>query len=103
MLQPLVYLILELLAIDGGSSTPGTCRVSALYHEVRDDAVEGGIGIVIACAELDEVGAGFWSMGVVEFDGDGSLDSVSGLDQEFLGEKQTIEVSMAMSVAILLE
>jgi len=103
MFETLMYLVLELLAVDGGPSTPGACRVSALYHEVRDDAVEDGVGEIVARAKLGKVGAGFWGVGVVKFDCDGSLDGVSGLDEQYVDEKQTIEVSIAMSVAILLE
>ena len=63
-------LIRKLLSIYAHSTrTISTCEIATLYHEIRDDAVEGGAfvakrdaagcGALLACAECAEVLACF--------------------------------------------
>jgi len=66
-------LVLELGAVDGGSATAGASGVTALDHEVGDDAVEDEVVEVVALREGGEVLAGFGSVVIVEFDGDETL------------------------------
>ena len=53
--QPGVDLVLEGPAIDGLPAPSGARRVSALYHELFDDAVEDGAIVVALHAQLCEV------------------------------------------------
>ena len=63
----------ELVAVDGAAAAAGARRVSALYHEGRDDAVKDGVVVVAAFGELGEVVARLRRVGVVELDGDSTL------------------------------
>jgi len=63
----------EFVAIDGTATATGAGRVAALNHERGDDAVEDEVIVVAALGEGREVCAGFGSVLVVEFNGDGAL------------------------------
>jgi len=67
-------LISELLAVDGlATSAVATGEVTTLKHELRDDAMEGGVGIskaLLTGAESAEVLSGLWDDVVVEVEVD---------------------------------
>lgn len=73
MFQRRVDLVGEFVAVYGGAATSGARRVAALDHEVGDDAVEDGVGVVAALDEGGEVGAGLGGVGGVQFEGYGAL------------------------------
>lgn len=73
MLQRGVNLVVELVAVDGGAAAPGARRVAALDHEVGDDAVEDGRGVVAALDEGGEVLGCPGGVRGVELEGDGAL------------------------------
>ena len=58
MLQSWIYLILKLFAIYRSATTPSSCGIAGLQHEVRDDAVEDYIIVVAALGEGGKVVAG---------------------------------------------
>ena len=74
VLEGRVDLVFELLAVDGGAAAAGAGGVTRLGHEVGDDAVEDGIGIVAAADEGGKVIACLGGVGGVQLDGDGALD-----------------------------
>lgn len=71
--QGRVDLVVELVAVDGGAAAAGAGGVAALDHEVGNDAVEDGGGVVAATDEGGEVVAGLGGVSGVELDGDGAL------------------------------
>jgi hypothetical protein len=73
-----IKLVLELVAVDRGSSAAGTSRVTALDHEARDNAMEGAAIVVAALHEGSEVGAGARGTFGVELEGNGAYGSVEG-------------------------
>ena len=77
MLQGRIDLVLELVAPDGAAAPAGACGIAGLEHEVWDDAVEDAIGVVGTGHERGEVLAGAGSVGDVEFEGYGALESMS--------------------------
>lgn len=58
MLQARMYLILELLAVDGAAAATGAGGVAGLKHEVWDYAVEDYVVVVAALCERGKVLAG---------------------------------------------
>lgn len=74
VLERRVNLVGELFAVDGSAAAAGAGRVSALNHEVGDDAVEDGAVVVAAADEGGEVVAGLGGVRCVEFEGEGALE-----------------------------
>jgi hypothetical protein len=67
VLQVGANLVLELLAVDRGTTATSASRVTALDHEVRNDAVEDGAIVVVARGEGREVLAGLKSNKIVSY------------------------------------
>lgn len=65
--QRRVDLVGKRVPVDGGAAATGARGVAALDHEVRDDAVEDGGGVVAALEERREVGGCLGGVGCVEF------------------------------------
>jgi hypothetical protein len=100
MLERGMNLIFELVTVDGASATTGASRVAGLDHEVRDDAMKDDTIVVTTFCKSGEVLAGFRSVIVVKFDGDGALILFNeGLTKDL--SSLTIVVSNTMSVVIL--
>ena len=61
--ERLVELVRELIA---GAAAAGALRVTALNHEIGDDAVKGQAVVVAAFGEIEEVGGGHGNLGGVD-------------------------------------
>lgn len=62
MLEITTDLVFKFLAEDRSAATTGPCGISALYHEVGNDAVEDCAVVVLARRERGKVLAGLWCM-----------------------------------------
>lgn len=54
-LQTSMKLVLEVVAVDGLSTSSSACGVTTLDHEVFDDSMEDSVGIVALHAQLHKV------------------------------------------------
>jgi hypothetical protein len=72
-LQRGVDLVLKFLAVDAAAAAAGAGRVTALDHEVGDDAVEDDSIVVAALGELLEVLDRLGRVLVVQLEDDGAL------------------------------
>ena len=66
----LIFLVVESIAIDASSASPGPRRVSTLNHEVTNDAMEYGAVEVIALRQGHEVLACARGVSSVQLDGE---------------------------------
>lgn len=74
MLEGRVDLVGELVTVDGCAASSSASRITALDHEVGNDAVEDGAVVVAAADERREVVARLGRVGRVELEGEGALE-----------------------------
>lgn len=96
VLQVIPNLVLELFTVDAGAAPSRTGRIAALDHEVRDDAVEDGVVVVVARCQGAEVLAGFRCVGGIKLDDYGAHRR---LDHDILGHCEALgsETSLVVS------